>query len=337
MNSRFQLKRDSLHFSKSLCFLLPLALVACQFGSADKSDSGRVDGVAESPSKPVQTETKPAGVTLDLTQDSLKAGELQGLDPSAEIDNPIDTTAFTFHLRREFIRKGRRKGEEEVRDSLFTALILGLPSFLDAANQELYESDAYLLYEQAVYDPGNVDQAAYERMVDSVAKLGLKVVTQEGSLYLQEDPDYIERFQSGLSQGMRNFARQYVRELRQPFWADASIQVSVREHQERLLFWEEFCRTQQDVPLHNYACDRYRTYLYVLMFGSPNTPIYGWDGSEQIRPELIEAYREIASRPDCMAAPKLSEYLLFLEENDYTYREEKYRQFARQIFPDMSF
>ncbi len=316
-----------------LVLLLPVLLVACKFGSTDPSDSKEGEAAADFPSEPVRTEKEPASVTLDFRQDSLKSVDLTGLNPS----NPVDTSAFTFHLRREFNRQGRRKGSEAIRDSLFATLVLGLPAFLNEANEELYNSEAYLVYEQAVYDRENNDQAPYQRMVDSVAKLGLRVVTQEGVLYLQEDPDYIERFQEGLSPRMQTFARQYVRELRLPFWVDASIQVSVDEHRERLLFWEEFCRKEKDLPLRDYACDRYQAYLYVLMFGSDNTPIYGWDGTDRIRPELIEAYRDIAGRQECMAAPKLSEYLLFLEENEYRYKEEKFRLFARQIFPDNPF
>lgn len=320
------------------CMILIVAFLcsSCQFGGAnrkeEKPDGKSAKKVSTIPNRGAVLEPVPEEIEIS-PHSPLPDESVQPIIPGAQ----ADSTLFTLRSYREFRAIREQEGAAAKRDQIFADYLRGLPDFLDASNEKLYEHPNYEVYSAAVYESSEQVLPSWLKFRDSIRELGLKISLEEGVIYLREDPDFTDRFVPGLSPGMQNFARQYVRELQQPFWRDASIVVPVSEHVERLKFWDRFSREQTDSELRAYAYDRYQAYLFTLMFGTDNTPIYEWESSSAIRPELISAYGKLAAETGgSQAAPTLAEYLLFLEERNFRYEPESFGAYARRLFPELT-
>lgn len=322
------------------CVALLGLVASCDFRKENGSETDPGQGIGpENPSAEVVLEPGPIKSTQAVIErDSTLGQSLQGLSTDTLTTPFPDSTALLLRIHSEFVRLPKRKKFTPNRDSLFARLILELPGYLEGANQTLYEDPAYEIYSAAVYESMAQHLPAWNRFKDSLSLQGLKVESEEGVLYIREDPEFLAKFLTGLSEPMNTFGKQYLFELRNPFWADASIMVSVDEHSRRLLFWDEFTARNKDFQLYDYAFNRFEAYLYFLMFGTDNTPIYTWEEPRRVRDELIDTFTRYAeNHPESQSAPLLREYLLFLEERDYKFQQSAYSEFAHQLMPSMAY
>lgn len=328
-------------FSYRLCLVTfsSILIAGCDFerrkGGEDAEETDRDEDL------PHKVETTTAGIRQNPDQieitDSLYARPA-GFPRDSVAPIPIDSTLFPIRIWNSFSKLGPDSRQSEEKDRLFAELINGFPLFLESVNESLYERSDYEALATAFSESENNNLPHWQRFIDSIGTLGLKVGASEGVIYLKEDPDFIRSFLPELSPTMKVFADQYLYELENPFWVDANILVSVEEHQRRMLFWDRFSREHRDFSLYDDAHRRYEAYLYILMFGSDNTPIFDWEESKPIRTELIEAYRRIVkAHADSQATPLLREYLLLIEENEFRYDRTQYEEFARRNFPNLAY
>lgn len=178
----------------------------------------------------------------------------------------------------------------------------------------------------------NAKAKEFEMFVEQV---GFSISSSEGMIFLEKDTNFLNKFTDYLSERMNSFKTQYIKEIKYPIAEDAGIIISNEEIVQRILFWENFSKSQKDFEIPNYAQNEFQMNLYYLMFGMDNTPIYKWDKPHEIKSEIIETFNHIIEKyPKSKAAQYLNDYILFIEENNYQY-DSSYNEYARKKFPFM--
>ncbi|MEO1254718.1 MAG: hypothetical protein AAFY41_07525 [Bacteroidota bacterium] len=223
----------------------------------------------------------------------------------------------------------------KVNDSLFVEFLKSFTTYQNSMNDLLFDDPMYDTYNTLVYADDNLVDPKAREFEDSVQTMGFYISTSEGMIFLEKDPQFLEKFSNYLSERMNTFRIQYSKEIQYPLAEDGGIIISTDEHIKRMLFWEKFAKNNTDFELPDYANDQFEMYLFYLMFGMDNTPIHDWSDSLKIRPEVVETYNNIIDRfPNSDAVSYLTDYLNYLEQKNFKY-DRSFDEYGRQKFPEM--
>jgi len=220
-------------------------------------------------------------------------------------------------------------------DSIFVEFLKSFTTYQNNMNDQLFDDPKYDTYNTLIYaDEKLVDPTAKE-FEDSVRNMGFYVSSSEGMIFLEKDPQYLKKFSMYLSERMNIFRTQYSKEIQYPLAEDGGIILSTDEHIKRMLFWEKFENDHKGFELPNYANNQFEMYLFYLMLGMDNTPIHDWSDSLQIRPEVIETYKQIIEEyPNSNATTYLKDYMNYLEQKNFKY-DRSFDEYGREKFPEM--
>jgi hypothetical protein len=130
----------------------------------------------------------------------------------------------------------------------------------------------------------------------SLGKNGFFVSSSEGMTFVKEDRSFVnDNFYKKLSSAMIEYLSQLDKENERVYWDDGALIIEPSELVDRLIWWENFNKSNLHLFRKN-AVQWEKIYLYSLVLGEDNTPIYHYDD------------------------PKLNEYF----ESAYNYLFDKY-------------
>lgn len=241
---------------------------------------------------------------------------------------------LTLAILNDFEQNGNNR-TVEVNDSEFVEFLKTITTYQNEMNELLFDDPNYDTYNTLIYADENLVESKALEFQDSVSEIGFQISASEGMIYLEKDPEFLNKFSQYLSEPMNQFRTQYSVEIRHPFSEDGGITISMNEHVKRMLFWENFAKKNTDFELPDYAKDQFEMYLFYLMFGMDNTPIHDWSDSLQIQPDIIQKYKQIIKNyPDSEATVYLNDYLDFLEQKKYKY-DRSFDEYGREKLHSM--
>jgi hypothetical protein len=220
-------------------------------------------------------------------------------------------------------------------DSLFVEFLKSFTTYQNSANDILYDHPKYETWNTLAYSDDDIIKSEALDFQDSVKLIGFTIGMTEGSIFLEKDPEFLNRFSQYLSKRMNSFKAQYNLENEQPLAEDGGLAITINEHIKRILFWEIFGNDHPDFELPEYANNQFEIYIFYLMFGMDNTPIHDWSDEMNVRTEMIDTYRSVISTyPNSRAAELLGDYLKYLEEKGFKY-DRSFDEYGRRNFPSM--
>lgn len=162
-------------------------------------------------------------------------------------------------------------------------------------------------------------------IVESEAK-GYKIETSEGMYYPVMDYEGFKPFTPYIHKDIAEYIEIMATESNSPSMFDAAIVISWDELIARTLEKEAFLK---EYPNSSRASNiRNNLYIGRWLYGSSNTPAYGYDGATNIDPELRNAYEKAVAQGTGESAilEMLSELLELLDQsnNEFTPAIEKF-------------
>lgn len=235
---------------------------------------------------------------------------------------------------KDFEQNGKNRSFG-VNDSLFIEFLKSFTIYQNSMNDLLFDDPMYDVYNTLVYADNSLVDPKAKEFEDSVQNIGFYVAMSEGMIFLEKDPQFLEKFSKYLSARMNMFRIQYSKEIQYPLAEDGGIIISTDEHIKRMLFWEKFANDYNDFELPDYANDQFEMYLFYLMLGMDNTPIHDWSDSLHIRPEVIATYKQIIEEyPNSRATAYLKDYMNYLKRKNFKY-DRSFAEYGREKFPKM--
>ncbi|UZR96160.1 hypothetical protein [Chondrinema litorale] len=229
---------------------------------------------------------------------------------------------ITLKTLADFEKNGQSRAEK-ANDSLFVAFLNAFTSYENSLNEGADYDD----YISLVYSSDEEITPKAIAFRDSVKQLGFSLGASEGYIFLKKDSAFLAQFYPYLSKRMNIFLHEYSTEIERPFSNDAGIIVSIDEHVRRMLFWDAFYSENPDFELPDYAKNEFEKYLFYLMFGMENTPVYDNLKYDTV---YLEVYRNIVENyPTTTAASYLSEYLELIEQNDFIFETESINEYRK--------
>jgi hypothetical protein len=305
--------------TKFLIIIAIFTLLSCQQNQEKPLiNSNKKNSNIEKSKKP---EIRLTDTLNNIENEEIKLNEITGLSLGAY-------TLIDFELN------GADRSEKE-NDTLFIAFLKSFTDYQNKSNELLFDHPKYEIYNTLAYAPNDSIYPEAIKFQDSIQQIGFIVATSEGSIYLEKNADFLNKFSPYLSKRMNLFLSKYNVENNEPIAEDGALIITMREHIKRMLFWEKFKNNNPDFELPEYAENQFEMYLFYLMFGMDNTPIYNWNDSFKIRTELIDTFNTISTDyPDTRATKMINEYLKYLEEKDFKY-DTSFNVYAKEKFPNM--
>ncbi|MCE5331634.1 MAG: hypothetical protein LLF95_05775 [Bacteroidales bacterium] len=144
----------------------------------------------------------------------------------------------------------------------------------------------------------------------SLQKNGFKFSTSDGMYYIEQyRPFTIQNLSFMLSEPMKLYLSEIETENREGFAENASIVISPNQHVDRIIWYENFIKSNPKfVLLEN--CKNYRkAYLTYLLTGFDNTPLYSNKEIMEISAYFVTAYKYlIKTYPDSETASYVTPY-----------------------------
>lgn len=236
---------------------------------------------------------------------------------------------------RDFELNGYQRSKR-MNDSLFIEFLKSFTKYQNSSNDILFKHPKYDTWNTIAYSPNGEISPEAINFQDSVKEIGFVVASSEGSIFLDKDPDFLNRFSQYLSDRMNAFLVEYNADILNPYAEDNSIIISRTEHIRRMMFWEDFSKKHPDFELPEYANNEFRYLLFFFMLGTGNSAIHDWGDPPKVRPEVIESYKKVVrEHPNSTAAEYLTDYLNFLEQKDFIWDRSFDSDYGREKFPDM--
>ncbi len=155
----------------------------------------------------------------------------------------------------------------------------------------------------------------HKKLVD----VGLMLDMEEGYLYVNVGSDKFikDNFEKYLSEAMKSFVFQTIKERIEKYAGDGAIIIPVKEVAERTIWWENFISKYPDFFLNSDADFNYKNYLQALLEGLDNTPAFDYENNK-LNKEFKEAYQFVLNNyAQTKVAGIVSEYYKVLEKNKF--------------------
>ena len=275
-----------------------------------------------------------------IEKDKIKQTEIKILDTIKNVEdekikfNRLTELPLGLSTLKDFELNGDERSEK-INDTLFIAFLKSFTEYQNKSNDLLYNNPKYEIYNTLAYSSNDSIYPEAIKFQDSIKQIGFIIATTEGSIFLEKNSSFLNKFSPYLSERMNLFLIKYNLENNQPFAEDGALIITIDEHVKRMLFWEKFKNNHPDFELPKYAENQFEMYLFYLMFGMDNTPIYEWDDTFKIRIELIDAYNRISMNyPNTRATKIINEYLKYIEKKNFKY-DKSFNEYAKIKFPNM--
>ncbi len=171
-------------------------------------------------------------------------------------------------------------------------------------------------------DSSVTSKGAWEYM-RTMDENGLKFGVSEGYVFVKRKPEVIEQyFYSNLTDGTKEFFKQFAKESDQELASDAGIIIPIRDVADRIVFWDLFLSRYPDHVFSNYAYNELKSDRYYLMSGMENTPAYDYE-TKKVNPEFASSFEYITGTyPNTKSGNIFKGLLAVLVKNDSIRTEE---------------
>jgi len=246
------------------------------------------------------------------TYSNQESCDLEGFEKfSASLDKSKIESVTT--LSDEF-KKRSVNASEDCKEALFV-------------NFRTFYYESLNAYQEAenVWDlPYPIEDDEKKTFNENVSIVGWILKTTEGTYYLGEDSSWLYlNFQDFLPNTWRTYFSQRKIEIDEGFSEDAWLAISWEKLRGRIIFWEEFIKTNKNFPLSEEITYRIKLYLRTYLTGMDNSRIYDYDDRNKLREEVKASYETFINENKTSQYHELiNEYYLILKKNNfYTSKE----------------
>lgn len=131
-------------------------------------------------------------------------------------------------------------------------------------------------------------------------KNGFKLSSSEGTVYIEQDRSFVvKNLSTFMSEPMKAYLIQIEKENREGFSEDAGITINPKQHVDRIIWYENFIKSNQTFVLLENCKSYKKAYFTYLLQGLDNTPLYSDHETMTIAPYFVTAYKYlIKTYPD---------------------------------------
>ena len=220
-----------------------------------------------------------------------------------------DTAFIVFW--RYYITVADSLGAKYVRDKKYY-------SFINIKNFDEPSSKNEKLKQSLISKNKNLNENDFKAL-KKVNHYGFKFDTIEGLILISvSDPKFIlENFSGLISPGLKSYITKVIEEVDTAENLDAVANSSPDEIANRLLWWENFIKNNQNFFLIDDCFSTYDGYLYTLMLGSYSNPAFNPE-DQKLKKKFKAAYEKIINHhKGTRAAAIIAEYYSILKKNDF--------------------
>lgn len=204
---------------------------------------------------------------------------------------------------------------------------------------DLLLAEEYQMQLMAVEKDLNLPEA-YEAITDNelvslLEKLknsGYRFENFEGSWYPIVDYGSYRQYAAYLSDELKAYVELMAAESDRPSLKDAAIVIDLKDLGARLILAEDYIARYAGSPRIERVKDVYAGYLWSMLGGANNTPIYDWE-TKNIHQNVREAYEKFhRENPNLVSARAVKNWLGVLRDNDFVFNEDTLYQALDNIY-----
>ncbi|MDH5434272.1 MAG: hypothetical protein OEY19_10035 [Gammaproteobacteria bacterium] len=252
-------------------------------------------------------------ITLLLFTSTIYANQEEcDLEGFEKISNTLDKSKLesVTTLSDEF-----KKRSEHVSEACKESLFVSFRTFYYKSRRAFQEAgDIWNVLSSAGEDAAN----------KKISVVGWKLRMSEGDFYIGEDSSWLFlNFQDFLPNTWKVYFSQRKIEIEEGFSEDAGLLISWEKLRSRIIFWEDFLKTNKNFPLSEEISYRIKLYLRTYLTGMDNSRIYDYDDRNKLREEVKVSYENfINENKNSQYHELINEYYLILKKNNfYTSKE----------------
>jgi hypothetical protein len=185
-----------------------------------------------------------------------------------------------------------------------------------------------------IYDKGTEPIIA-QKLKDYNRKLkknGFEVAMDEGITFIKQDRDFISaNFYSLVSSSMKMYLIQLNKENKEGFTSDGGLIISTTQLAERIIWFENFKKSNSKFIFRNKIKEIETDYLSLLLIGTDNTPLYDYYETKKLSKNYAEAYQLLVSKyPNSQTTKLVKPYFLALKQNQTAKAEDLLKLYKAQ-------
>ncbi len=194
---------------------------------------------------------------------------------------------------------------------------------------KIYEAMFDITYQEQDWTPPNDNQKNYANFLK---ENGLNLCNIEGNLYVCIDYPYIfNKIKDKISLPTEQYLIQTQSESEELYTSDTGIIVPIETIANRIIFWEDFIKDNDNFIYINEATKLFTEYKKAFFKGFENTPAFNIE-TKTLNQEFKEGYNFIIENYSETEIGKLTkEYFDILEKNNFIESEESINFLAKKI------
>lgn len=169
-------------------------------------------------------------------------------------------------------------------------------------------------------------------LLEKLRKSGFRFENFEGSWYPIVDYTGYKQYTEYVSPELQDYIALMAIESDKVSMKDAAIVIDPDELAQRLVLAEGYVVKHGGSPRIDRVKETYAGYLWNMLGGSNNTPIYDWE-TKAIKSEIREAYEKFSKEnPDLVSTKAVRNWLAILREGKYVFDENSMYQALDNIY-----
>ncbi len=186
-----------------------------------------------------------------------------------------------------------------------------------------------------INDPKSYENVGNKELSALLGKLrnsGYRFENFEGSWYPIVDYASYKAYSQYVTQEMKDYIELMAMESDEVSMKDAAIAINLDQLSDRLVLAENYIAKYPASPRIGRVKEAYAGYLWNLLGGSNNTPIYDWE-TKAIRQEVRDTYEKFSKEnPDLVSTKAVRNWLEVLREGDFVFDENTMFQSLDNIY-----
>ncbi len=224
----------------------------------------------------------------------------------------------------KFIDSNIEKVEKAQALDMIESLIKVQNNSLEAYMDKIHEGNNFELmvnyFLSSKDETGRINDVKSEdlkALLHEILDGGYKIHMVEGSYVLVIDYEKLKKYNSNITEEMKEFIALEAEESTNPFAMDAGLIISVEEFADRIAKAEKYFKSYPDSPRNEEIGNRNKGRIGLYLTGLDNTPAFEY-GNKKINEEFLESYKKtVKDYKGTVFAKIVEEYLMVLEKNNF--------------------
>ena len=171
-------------------------------------------------------------------------------------------------------------------------------------------------YQKIVDNTNELNYSKIQNNPDSYKKY-FSYTMSEGEYYLIPKPSVFLKLNEFVEGKNKAFLQAYSLEFEEIAVNDAAIMISDNELINRAYLWGELTSSIINEELNKLSVEKYRYYLYLIYFGTDNTPSFGFSDGKFNKERYNLMLKLSSESPDAVIAESFMEFCSLLEKSDF--------------------